>query len=130
MKKAFKKAGVFVLVMLVVITMVVCLADISQMKKASASSVSYGDLNDDGKIDSLDLSLLSRYIMEVIDTLPVSEIAADLNGDGVVNSVDASLLSRYILEIIDEFPVESEEEQVIVTLHHHKRHQVQIPRMP
>ena len=115
MKKAFKKAGVFVLVMLVVITMVVCLADISQMKKASASSVSYGDLNDDGKIDSLDLSLLSRYIMEVIDTLPVSEIAADLNGDGVVNSVDASLLSRYILEIIDEFPVESEEEQVIVT---------------
>ncbi|HHX17423.1 MAG TPA: carbohydrate-binding protein [Clostridium sp.] len=113
MKRTFKKAGIWIMVMSIVFTMIV-FTDTNQLKnEVSASSITYGDLNDDGKIDSLDLVLLSRYIMEVIDTLPVSEKAADLNGDGLVNSLDASLMSRRILEIIDEFPVESEEEQPI-----------------
>lgn len=68
----------------------------------------YGDLNGDGVINSIDYNLLGRYILEVIDELPVENytVAADLNGDGIINSNDAILLGRFILEIINEFPVD------------------------
>ncbi|HOA96724.1 MAG TPA: cellulase family glycosylhydrolase [Acetivibrio saccincola] len=68
----------------------------------------YGDLNGDGIINSIDYNLLNRYILEVIDDLPVENYSkvADLNGDGVINSNDAVLLGRFILEIVDKFPVD------------------------
>ncbi|TYQ15815.1 UNVERIFIED_CONTAM: dockerin type I repeat protein [Acetivibrio alkalicellulosi] len=64
-----------------------------------------GDLNGDGVINSKDYVLLKRYILEIIDELPVNDISvADLNGDGKIDSVDYTLLRRYILEIISDFP--------------------------
>jgi hypothetical protein len=66
----------------------------------------YGDLNGDELVNSVDISLLGRYILEVIDGFSVSKDAADLNGDGIINSSDYSLMRRYLLEIITEFPVE------------------------
>jgi lysophospholipase L1-like esterase len=70
------------------------------------SSVKYGDLNDNGVIDSNDYILLSRYILEITPSLD-NPTAADLNGDGLINTLDLSLLQRYILEIISSFPVEN-----------------------
>ncbi len=67
----------------------------------------YGDLNGDGIIDSRDAALLSRYVLEIIDELPVPIGAGDLNGDNIINSTDYMLLSRYLMEIIDKFPVET-----------------------
>lgn len=67
------------------------------------SDVIYGDLNNDKVINSLDYTLLTRYILEIDNSLPSLE-AADLNGDDIVNSLDAALLKRYILEIITKFP--------------------------
>ncbi|TYQ15436.1 UNVERIFIED_CONTAM: Subtilisin-like serine proteases [Acetivibrio alkalicellulosi] len=66
-----------------------------------------GDINNDGNIDSLDLILLRRYILSIIDDFPNAEAryAADINGDGFINSTDYTLLRRYVLEIISEFPV-------------------------
>ncbi|HPT91159.1 MAG TPA: dockerin type I domain-containing protein [Acetivibrio sp.] len=64
----------------------------------------YGDINGDGDIDSLDLTILKRYILrkaEISDIRP-----ADLDGDGDVNSLDLTILKRYILRKIDKFPVE------------------------
>jgi hypothetical protein len=68
----------------------------------------YEDLNEDGKIDSLDSALLGRYILVIITEFPTEngEIAADLNGDGKINTMDYTLLKRYILSMIDKFPVE------------------------
>ena len=65
----------------------------------------YGDLNEDGMIDSVDAALLSRYILEISDGFPAPLESADLNGDGVVDSIDAVILGRYVLEIITSFPV-------------------------
>lgn len=107
MKKAFTKAGILLLVVSIIMTMVIFTGN-NLPKEVSASATAYGDLNSDGVIDTLDLAMLSRYIMEITDTLPVQEKVADLNGDGVLDSVDVSLMSRYILKIIDKFPVESE----------------------
>jgi len=66
-----------------------------------------GDLNGDGKINSSDYTLLKRYLLEIINELPVNDPfkVADLNGDGKINSTDLTLLRRFILEIIDSFPV-------------------------
>ncbi|RCX09290.1 glucuronoarabinoxylan endo-1,4-beta-xylanase [Anaerobacterium chartisolvens] len=64
-----------------------------------------GDLNGDGNIDSIDYSLMKRYILELIDEFPVEDsiYAGDLNGDGSINSADYSLLRRYLLELISTF---------------------------
>lgn len=64
-----------------------------------------GDINNDGYINSMDYTLMGRYILEIIDAFPFPEgkLAADVNGDGIINSGDAILLSRYLLGIIDSF---------------------------
>jgi hypothetical protein len=75
--------------------------------------IKYGDINDDGTIDSNDYSLLTRYTLEIITSLK-NPLAADLNGDGVINSIDVSLLKRYILELIVTFPVQQEDPKYII----------------
>ena len=66
--------------------------------------VKYGDVNDDGTIDSLDLTMLKRYILRklTIDNLTV----ADLNGDNSADSLDVTILKRYLLRKLSSFPVE------------------------
>ncbi|HHX17823.1 MAG TPA: hypothetical protein GX727_03060 [Clostridium sp.] len=83
------------------------------------TQVNYGDLNEDGVINSLDAARLIRYILEIDDPYgtppkpPAVWIPADLNGDGVINSIDYTILHRYILEIISYFPVNPPGEYVI-----------------
>jgi GH35 family endo-1,4-beta-xylanase len=83
------------------------------------SKVNYGDLNEDGVINSLDAARLIRYILEIDDPYgpppksPTVWLPADLNGDGVINSIDYTILQRYILEIISYFPVDPPGEYVI-----------------
>ncbi|MEM7081170.1 MAG: dockerin type I domain-containing protein [Pseudomonadota bacterium] len=50
------------------------------------------DLNNDGVINFIDLSLLSSLFLMTDDD-------ADLNGDGVVNFIDVSLLSQQFLQV-------------------------------
>ncbi|MEJ6951306.1 glycoside hydrolase family 9 protein [Natronospora cellulosivora (SeqCode)] len=54
-----------------------------------------GDLNGDGQVNSLDMTLLQRYILTIIDD---SDIVGDpdINGDGVVNSLDVIALRNII----------------------------------
>lgn len=66
--------------------------------------VSYGDLNNDGEIDSTDFTMLKRHILR---KLTIDDItAADLNGDGEVDSTDVTILKRYLLRKISSFPVQ------------------------
>lgn len=54
-----------------------------------------GDINDDGKVDTLDLELLRRIIVSLPDDSAV-HWAGDINEDGMVNAVDYVLLSKII----------------------------------
>lgn len=66
--------------------------------------VSYGDLNNDGEIDSTDFTMLKRHILRKLTINDTS--AADLNGDGEVDSTDVTILKRYLLKILSSFPVQ------------------------
>lgn len=76
------------------------------VEELPSQQIKYGDLNDDGVINSIDVARLSKHILETDVLPPPLWIPADLNGDGVINSIDYALLKRYILEIIVKFPVE------------------------
>ncbi|HOA97417.1 MAG TPA: dockerin type I repeat-containing protein, partial [Acetivibrio saccincola] len=57
-------------------------------------------------VNTIDISLLGRYILEIIDGFSVPLEAADVNGDGDINTQDHTLMTRYLMELITEFPVE------------------------
>ncbi|WP_313582882.1 dockerin type I domain-containing protein [Lacrimispora sp.] len=62
-----------------------------------SSAFGIGDINGDGKINSLDVLKLQRYLLG-LETIPEQgKLAADLNGDGKVNSQDLLLLQKKIL---------------------------------
>ncbi|HHX18399.1 MAG TPA: glycoside hydrolase [Clostridium sp.] len=67
----------------------------------------YGDINGDDIVNSSDLTLLKRYVLEIIDGFPFSGalVNADVNGDKLINSIDYNLIKRYILEEIDKLPL-------------------------
>ncbi len=67
----------------------------------SVSAYTPGDVNDDGRIDIHDLTLVIRHTLG-IDTLSVLQFqAADVNGDGVVDVRDATLIAQKALGIIN-----------------------------
>lgn len=68
-------------------------------------SVSLGDVNGNGKVDSTDARLVLQYAVKKITTLKVSS-AADVNGDGKINSTDARLILQYAVKKIDKFPAQ------------------------
>ncbi len=86
--------------------------NISERKKnvvyAATESVTYGDVNSDGKISVLDMIALKSYIIEN-NTQNFSIKAADLDNDGKVSSKDAVELSMYLM---NEIPVFSSEKNV------------------
>jgi len=49
----------------------------------------YGDLNNDSKVNAVDIMMLKRYILGIIDNINLT--AADIYFDGVVNSSDYNI---------------------------------------
>ncbi|HEX9062059.1 MAG TPA: CotH kinase family protein [Clostridia bacterium] len=67
-------------------------------------SVTKGDVNGDGKVNSADYAAVKRHILNTALLSGTQYISADVNGDGVVNSTDYSLIKRYILTLVSVFP--------------------------
>lgn len=59
--------------------------------------VSVGNINGDNDINSADVNLLHRYIMDYEELSEEQQVAADVNSDGKVNSADVNLLYRYVM---------------------------------
>ena len=59
----------------------------------------YGDVNGDGKINTIDLALLRRYILKwnLSDFVFIEE-AADVKGDKKIDIKDLAVLRRYLLK--------------------------------
>jgi hypothetical protein len=75
----------------------------------STKTVLYGDINQDGKFDMLDLNYLSDVLVKKIDS-PKKDSAAfragDVNGDLKLDAADKALFSDRLLGKIKKFPVE------------------------
>ena len=50
------------------------------------------DVNEDGEVDSLDISVLKRYLLRKTSLSEQGLYNADTDGDGEVNSLDLSIL--------------------------------------
>lgn len=61
-----------------------------------------GDADMNGKVNSIDLAYLQRYLAgwEGYDSVKVDVSVTDINGDGAVNTVDATILARHIAKWI------------------------------
>lgn len=76
--------------------------------KTYDSSVKYGDVNGDGKIDVCDYLLINKYISKKIAKFPSSNgmKAADVNGDNLIDLNDYILVRKYIIHNINKFPIQ------------------------
>ena len=54
-----------------------------------------GDVNGDGTINGIDVSILRRYL--VGDAVTVNALAADVNSDGRLNGIDVVLIRRWLV---------------------------------
>lgn len=66
--------------------------------KTMRAVLRFGDINNDGAVDGLDVQILDRYTAgwKGYDSLIYDMETADLNGDGKVNGRDALILDRYV----------------------------------
>ena len=67
---------------------------------ASAGSAGPGDANCDGRVNSIDASVILQYGAGLSSTL-ACQSKADTNGDGRVNSLDAALILQYSAGLLD-----------------------------
>ena len=72
--------------------------------RVGEGTVTWGDVNGDGKVNSTDAVLILRYAAQL--GVDIDTAAADVNGDGKINSTDAVLILRYAVQLITKFPVE------------------------
>ncbi len=81
---------------------------------AVLQAIAYGDIDENGNIETYDAALLMRYIIG-LDPLPELDprpwetariVAADVDGNGELDSYDVSLILQYYVVLITEFPVE------------------------
>lgn len=63
------------------------------------SKILAGDVNGDGKVNSIDFAHYRMYLLGMIKEFPVENDleVADLNGDGKINSIDFANLRLYLL---------------------------------
>ena len=64
-------------------------------KKCRFGRVMLGDLNYDGKVNAIDLTILRRYLARYSSEIDIA--VADFNGDGKVNTLDLMLLRRFLV---------------------------------
>ena len=70
----------------------------------TALAYSVGDINDDGRIDVQDVTLVLRHVLGVEALTEAQQTVADVNSDGVVNVQDVALITQKALGLIAEFP--------------------------
>ena len=65
----------------------------------------YGDVDDDGVVDSSDYQMIADYVVGKITLTPDQLTRADVTGDGNVTMADALWVQRYIDGDVNTFPV-------------------------
>lgn len=72
-------------------------------REGDTKHYTYGDVNDDGFIDTVDTLMIMQYTAGNSELTPVQLLAADVNGDGWADVVDALMILQYNAGTIDKF---------------------------
>ncbi|MBI4091899.1 MAG: hypothetical protein HY427_01695 [Candidatus Levybacteria bacterium] len=100
--------GALVLAIPITVTLVKQQQDIRQRAAANPALIpgcgSLGDVNGDGKINSIDSSLILQYEAGLIPITKIIAANSDVNKDGKINSIDSSLILQYEAGLISTFP--------------------------
>lgn len=72
--------------------------------KPEVPTINYGDINEDGKINSADVILIRRYIGNTQKFNEKQLLVADVNKDGVIDFVDIDVLRKFIIGDINKLP--------------------------
>ncbi len=76
------------------------------------TAITLGDLNNDGAINILDVTLAMQHVLGIINLTDSQLPAADVNGDGTINILDVTLIMQRALGMIDKFPYEIPDDEV------------------
>ncbi len=66
----------------------------------------YGDVNNDGNVNSSDTALLSNFLAQTATPNSLNILKGDLNGDGALTQTDLLILSQFCDGVKYSFPVE------------------------
>ncbi|KNY26785.1 cohesin domain-containing protein [Pseudobacteroides cellulosolvens] len=73
------------------------------------ATVLYGDVDNDGNVDSDDYAYMRQWLIGMIADFPGGDIGlanADVDGDGNVDSDDYAYMRQWLIGMISEFPAE------------------------
>jgi hypothetical protein len=71
--------------------------------KRTTPSLSLGDVNGDGVIDVIDVTLAIQHALGLTRLSDDQMAAADVNNDGLINVLDVNLIMQYTLDLINSF---------------------------
>ncbi|MBQ3560527.1 MAG: dockerin type I repeat-containing protein [Oscillospiraceae bacterium] len=66
----------------------------------------YGDVNCDGKVNTIDANYARRYAAGLLTLDERQMLAADVDGNGAINVLDSAFIRRHTVKLINIFPAE------------------------
>jgi hypothetical protein len=75
----------------------------NKKKYANIKLQLYGDMNGDGRVDSIDISKITTYLSGKTKLTEEEKVIADVDIDGYVTQADVDTITSYILGTIDHF---------------------------
>ena len=66
----------------------------------------YGDVNCDGKVNTIDANYARRYAVGLLTLDERKMLAADVDGNGAINVLDSAFIRRHTVKLINVFPAE------------------------
>lgn len=73
----------------------------------AASETLYGDVNVDGSVDNLDVTLINKYLLGTAELSEQGKKNADVDANGTIDTTDSLNILKCCLELIEqsEFPI-------------------------
>jgi hypothetical protein len=89
------------------ISVFICIYALHNTDISSAADFTYGDVNGDDSVDSIDLSLMKQYLLRKISDFPGvhGKSAADLDLNNSIDAIDLSNLQQFLLGKIKKLPI-------------------------
>ncbi len=83
-----------------------CTVKVVEQSPETPTDITWGDVNQDDKIDAKDALMALKYAVQKIELTAKQKLAAEVNGNDKIDAIDALLILRRAVIKIDKFPIE------------------------